>query len=313
MGVSLEQLAAAVLAAVKAGRVSEGLAQQLMGQLAFDAVGVRLSSSDHQAWRDELLALGIPNELLEAAQREMRTLDVRVEEQHFDVELTDVDDEREDIELLVHRLQVLGDPAAWEPLVEYDSLAVAIIDSVWSLGVRYQGVLNVIERYRALRTADGHDADHDSPEDLVNVISSVGGPAAFAERVNNRQRTSTRSGILKAEAVLLEAQMATSEGIATPGDLASADETRLVQLGIKWKLVPGQGSGLSWDYFLMLARLPGVKADRMVRRFVAAAGRPGEQAVSAREASTLVIEAAARLDVKSRDLDYAIWRYQSGQ
>ncbi|MGW0436770.1 hypothetical protein ACWDV4_30030 [Micromonospora sp. NPDC003197] len=38
-----------------------------------------------------------------------------------------------------------------------------------------------------------------------------------------------------------------------------------------WLAVPGQGSGLSWNYLLMLIGCPGVRADRMDCRFVAAA------------------------------------------
>jgi hypothetical protein len=64
----------------------------------------------------------------------------------------------------------------------------------------------------------------------------------------------------------------------------------------------------------MLSGLPGVKADRMVRRFVAAALElPNELAISAEDAGALVRDAASNLGVDERVLDYAIWRYESGQ
>lgn len=76
-----------------------------------------------------------------------------------------------------------------------------------------------------------------------------------------------------------------------------------------WTSITGQGSGLSWDYFLMLAGLPGVKDDRMVRRFVARA--LGHTVVSAQRAGALILAAAERLEVPSRNLDYVLWRAES--
>jgi hypothetical protein len=156
--------------------------------------------------------------------------------------------------------------------------------------------------------------EHDTPAHLVDVVDALGGPDAFAEAAHNRQRTSSRSGILKAEAVLLEARHLRDEGIASSEDLVRADPQKLDAVRRRWVSVPGQGSGLSLDYFLMLSGLPGVKADRMIRRFVAAALRlPNELAISADDAATLVRETARRLDVDERVLDYAIWRFESGQ
>ena len=64
----------------------------------------------------------------------------------------------------------------------------------------------------------------------------------------------------------------------------------------------------------MLSGLRGVKADRMVRRFVAVALElPNELAISAEDAGGLVREAARRLEVDERVLDYAVWRFQSNQ
>ena len=191
---------------------------------------------------------------------------------------------------------------------------MAVVDSVWSIGVRYQGVLNVLERYRRLRAATGADPERDTPADLVSVIEGLGGPEAFADAVQNRQRTSATSGILKADAVLRESRFLRDEGVATPADVLHASPEKLDAIRTLWVSVPGQGSGLSLDYFLMLSGLPGVKADRMVRRFVAAALElPNELAISAEDAGVLVREAARRLKIEERVLDYAVWRFQSAQ
>jgi hypothetical protein len=80
----------------------------------------------------------------------------------------------------------------------------------------------------------------------------------------------------------------------------------------RWTTIRGQGSGLSWDYFLMLTGRPGVKADRMVRRFVADALSCDEQEISQADAHQLVTEAAGLLGLSVSQLDFAIWLYQSG-
>jgi hypothetical protein len=208
--------------------------------------------------------------------------------------------------------RLLGSAGGWSAPDGYDSVGLALIDAVWSIGVRYQSVENVIARYHAERLAAGGDPDVDRPEDVRRFVESCGGFEAFAVRMGNRQRTSTRSGILKAEAVLREARILEREGVAVPADLASADEERLDHLRGEWSSVPGQGSGVSWRAFSMLVGLNDVKPDRMVRRFVAGAlGRPSQNAVSADEARELVMATAARLGVPPRVLDYAIWAHQS--
>ena len=207
---------------------------------------------------------------------------------------------------------LLGSPDSWDTPDGYDSVGLAMIDAIWSIGVRYQSVQNVIARYRAERLAGGQDAEADRPEDVRRFIEACGGPEGFALRMRNHQRTSSRSGILKAEAVLHEAQILERESVRVPADLTGASEERLNHLRGQWSAVPGQGSGISWRAFCMLVGLAEVKPDRMIRRYVASAlGRSGESAVGVEEARDLVMATAAHLGVSPRALDYAIWSYQS--
>lgn len=98
-----------------------------------------------------------------------------------------------------------------------------------------------------------------------------------------------------------------------PAQLIAAGPERREHIRADCRAAPGHGSRLSWNYFLILARLPGVKADRMIRRFVATAIGPAhENAVPPAEAGALVTAAADRLGVEDQILDYVIWRYQSG-
>lgn len=294
----------AVHTAIETGRLSATDGQRLLGRMLLEAAGF-VEDTDV---RRELVAVGVDPSMLEAAYEASR-LDAGESSSppHAGSESNG------DVANVLQHLERLGAPAEWTAATTYDSLAQAIIDSVWSIGVRYGGVLNVLERYRALRHAEGRDPAKDTPEDLLEFIESLGGPEAFADAVRNRQRTSSRSGILKADAVLRQARMLAQEGIESPQELASADPALLGRLRRRWTQEVGQASGLSWDYLLMLSGLQGVKADRMVRRFVADALGCDESAVSASQAHSLVTAAAKRLGLGSSEVDYAIWRFQSGQ
>src|SRR5207249_2063356 len=106
----------------------------------------------------------------------------------------------------------------------------------------------------------------------------------------NRQRTSPRSGITKAEAVYRFACILKSYRIETLADANS----KAMNPRIREKItdIPGQASGLSFDYFLMLAGHTNViKADRMICRFVASAvGRQSVSQAYARELLFAVLD-----------------------
>ncbi|MGW5555604.1 hypothetical protein ACWER9_00080 [Micromonospora sp. NPDC003944] len=209
-------------------------------------------------------------------------------------------------------LKVLGPAETWRPAPSGypKSLALCILDAIWSMGVRYGAVQNVVRRYREVRLADGRDADRDGASDLLRCIETLHGADGFAERVRNRQRVSTHANaVRKAEAVHRAAQALLQAGVETVEDLRvaaiSPDEA-----GVKsvWLALPGQHSGISWHYLLMLAGLPGVKPDRMICRFV---GRAlGRKRVPPVEAACLIKRAAVILDVSPTRLDHEIWRYE---
>jgi hypothetical protein len=306
MGSPLEELADATVVAVARRRLEAVQAKQLIGELVLDAAGVSVDATTD--WREELLLAGLDPGLVDRAHDEVRSL---AASDDGTAELR-TEPGGEPMEMLLEHVKVLGNPAGWAAATTYASLALAVIDSVWSIGVRYTGVRNVIARYRAFRLRRGADAAQDTPGDLADVIDAAGGPDAFAEIVANRQRTSSRGGILKAEAVRLTAEVLIDAGIAVPADVASATSEQLAEVRDRWTTIRGQGSGLSWDYFLMLTGREGVKADRMVRRFVADALNCDEQDISQVDAHQLVTEAAGLLGLGVSQLDFAIWLYQSG-
>ena len=91
----------------------------------------------------------------------------------------------------------------------YQSLPLCVIDAVYSIGVRYSGVQRVVARYcerlgwrtfRAERRTLPPTHDQESIAAFCERTEEIG-PAAMADAVfGNRQRTSSRAGVLKAEA-----------------------------------------------------------------------------------------------------------------
>lgn len=190
----------------------------------------------------------------------------------------------------------LGDPDLWFMPDGYpDSLALCIIDSIYSTGARYSSVVNIISRYRDYRKQRGGDADTDGTDELATSITEVGGPDAWATQIGNRRPTSTQPGApLKAEAILTLARVLPEHGVHSARHLRAAATKPDTLKGIEraWRATPGQRSGITWDYALMLAQIPGVKADRMVIRYVARAiGAPPEK-LSAERAARFVTQVA---------------------
>ena len=209
----------------------------------------------------------------------------------------------------------LGDPNLWFTPDGYpDSLALCIIDSIYSTGARYSSVVNVVGRYRDYRKGDHPDTD--GTDELAATITELGGPDPWATRIGNRRPTSTAAGApLRAETIAQLTEVLPMQGVRTTADLraaaATADALKAVERA--WRATPGQRSGITWDYARMLAQIPGVKADRMVIKYATRVigCRPG----------SLLPEQAARLvssvaEVKGWNvihLDHAIWRFESGR
>ena len=209
------------------------------------------------------------------------------------------------------------DPERWFRPDGYQSVALAILDSIYSTGNRYTGVLNLVNRYRGLRADEGADPEADAPTDLIEVFDRWGGVDEFVLKTNNRWRTSSQlHAPYKAYAALEAAKVLARHSIETVSDVAgrldSRESRERSDIAREWLAITGQSSALTWSYFLMLVGIPGVKADRMIVRFVTQVlGRPRE--VPRKEASRLVEEVADIMGVNYIYLDHTIWRYQSGR
>ncbi|MEV0670142.1 hypothetical protein [Mycobacterium sp. NPDC050441] len=76
-----------------------------------------------------------------------------------------------------------------------------------------------------------------------------------------------------------------------------------------WCAVPGQRSGVTWEYALKLTQIPGARAGRVVTEYVAR----HIGTVSAERAAEMVCEVAASAGWDAFALDHAIWRFESGR
>jgi hypothetical protein len=203
-----------------------------------------------------------------------------------------------------------------EPFDGYPhSLALCIIDSVQSTGVRYSSVENVVTRYRAYRAEQGGDANTDSADALLQTFAELGSPEDWAARIGNGNRTSTQPGApLKAVAIRDEAAAMIGVGIRTTQDLrdAAANPERLAHIAKAWRGVVAQDSGVTWHYVQMLADISGIKPDRMIIRFVAdCLGVPTGKVASA-FCVEILTEVARALNISATALDHAIWNWQRG-
>ncbi|WP_234884226.1 heme peroxidase [Mycolicibacterium aubagnense] len=203
----------------------------------------------------------------------------------------------------------LGDPAGWPKPVRYpNSLALCMIDAIYATGARHLTVDRIIGRYRSYRAGQGGDADTDGARELLANVEALGGPQQWAGQIGNRRPTSTaKDAPLRSVALTEAAQALVGLGIRTAEELrvVAADPEPAKEAKSAWCAVPGQRSGFTWRFLLMLAELPG--ADRTVAGYVAReSGDDGS--VDAGELLTAVADAAG-WDVDA--LHQAIWRFES--
>ncbi|MGN7149291.1 hypothetical protein ACTHQ6_09905 [Arthrobacter sp. SAFR-179] len=211
---------------------------------------------------------------------------------------------------------IFGDPTTWMTADGYpSSLALCIIDSLWSTGPSYGAVQKVVARYSAHRRLIGHDASQDGTDELLHVFKDVGGSGAFADLVGNHNRAyADRRAPLKAEVVYQAALSLHALGIRTMKDLREryeADE-HLTDLKKVWLRLPSQSSGVTFNYFLILAGYPSVKPDRMIIRFVKEHGAIVRE-LTPMQTGDLIKQVATLYPVAANRLDHVVWRYASGR
>lgn len=200
----------------------------------------------------------------------------------------------------------------------YTSVPLCVIDSVFSIGVRYEAVKNTVTRYseyfglRPYRLNPDYPSLHEqqSVEHFLRSFDELGLEEFVHAVFKNRQRTSARNGILKAEAVYRFCKVLNQNGVNYLQDVKKLYGNEQFEEEIK--SIPGQKSGISLIYFYMLAGEDNsIKPDRMIIRFLE---KVLQRKVKLDEAQTLLqatseILAKKYSNMTPRLLDYQIWNY----
>lgn len=212
---------------------------------------------------------------------------------------------------------LFGETSRWITADGYtNSLALAIIDSIFSTGSHYQSVVNVINEYREYRQAQGADADRDGTQELLATFQEAGGSAKWAELVDNRKPAHTGPDApLKAAVIQRAATVLQELGITTRDDVhaAYAKDHSFGELKKTWLRLPSQSSGVTFNYFLILCGFQSVKPDRMVIRFVEDHAELRGKDITPMQTAELIARVAEKYPTEPRMLDHVIWRHVSGR
>jgi len=203
----------------------------------------------------------------------------------------------------------------------YHSLPFCIIDAVYSLSARYNSTRNVVIRFcnhEGLQRLRNHASSYPEVGEQYAVwqfeefLSCYGDYGKIASEVfDNRQRTSPKNGILKAEAVHRFARALVRHNVNFFQDIPSVLSNSVFESGICD--IPGQRKGTSLKYFFMLAGEENmVKPDRMILRFLQRI--IGDQ-VKQQDTQEWLSQALQILDqayptLTLRKLDHEIWKYE---
>ncbi len=174
---------------------------------------------------------------------------------------------------------------------------LALVDAVLSIRANYgknvnTGVRGAVGRYKS-QLGQGNCDD----------LRSLGAADAseLARVLRNHQSS---GGRLKTSLMVEVANRLVKAGVVTAADVRPRDrEQRLA-----WCGVHGLGA-VTWAYFGMLVGQPGVKVDRMIRRFVRDVL---DDDLDDDTATNLIAAVAGRMQADVSHLDHAIWLYQRG-
>ncbi|UGU30619.1 hypothetical protein LT350_29570 [Mycolicibacterium smegmatis] len=201
------------------------------------------------------------------------------------------------------------------------SLSLCIADAVWSIGAHYDNV--VVPLVRRLATKFGIE------QPTIPMSEPLGtDPLPLAEladlnvdeliSLTNRQNTSTRGGIRKADAALRHADVFRAHGVDDLGDAIAlfGDDERFAAVNADLRTIPGEGANaVRRDYLWMLIGQDDIiKPDRMVLRWFRHQGVTVDP-VGARDliaALVPAVSAGLKRPVTAWEIDHALWNAGRG-
>lgn len=156
------------------------------------------------------------------------------------------------------------------------SLVFCIADAVWSIGAHYDKVVVPLVRRRIAKELGVNQptapADGFRAKDLLPLKDFEKLALDRLIALTNLQRTSTRGGILKADAVLRRRRIFREHGIETLEQAIElmTDEDRFAKFDDELRSIPGEGGyGVRRGYLWMLIGNDDlIKPDRMVLRWL---------------------------------------------
>ncbi|MDR1103285.1 MAG: ADP-ribosylglycohydrolase family protein [Tannerella sp.] len=216
----------------------------------------------------------------------------------------------------------------------YSSLPLCVIDSVFSINARYRSVKNTVRRfcehYNKYRRSgfpvkesrDERRAMFPPIEEQISVTTVLehlmdyeGKPELANIVFGNRQRTSPRSGILKAEAVIRFLKILKEYGVDYFQDMEKITGNEEEDFENRIRKIPGHASGISLLYFFMLCGDDNyIRPDRMIVGFFQNACWPTFHPNNV-ECREILSEVTEELNGKGchltpRLLDNIIWKFQ---
>lgn len=201
----------------------------------------------------------------------------------------------------------------------YAHLSLALIDAIYSINAHYESVHRTVLRYANYAHLTPYRLSADRWPDraeqqalsaFVDFLDATGPEYAAEQIFQNRQRTSSRNGILKAAAVQEAEHLLATYGVSYFQDIPTVmDSPAFVHA---FRSIQGQGSGTSLTYFWMLTGSDGLaKPDRQILRALSRiVGRPvtlSEEATALLQKTVQILKADVP-DLTTRTLDYAIWQ-----
>ncbi len=212
--------------------------------------------------------------------------------------------------------------ASLSPEYYYNSLPFCLIDAIFSIGIRYTGVRKTVihycdhfglDRLASPLTHSARKDDHRISDFLDNIGPYAASDYGAFDVYQSKCRTSTKGGMLKAQAVYEAAVILHNHHIETIHDINAM--TDMTGLEADFCAIRGQNSGISFSYLLMLSGDDShMKIDRWLMRFC-------EKATASKNYTTDDAEndlmTACRLLQKKyhsltpRLLDHTIWNYMS--
>lgn len=148
----------------------------------------------------------------------------------------------------------------------YESLVLCVIDSIFSIQAKYKRVvIPIIERFCEFVKMPSLNSEF-TPKQYLDKFSSFSYDDMAKTVFKNKQRTSSKSGILKSEATFKAIKLLNSFNIQSRVDLFNSPNLDLLKE--EWLKIKGQSSGITWRYFLMLAgKNDEFKDDTWIYRF----------------------------------------------